>query len=63
VAGIPHAVIIDHQGKIVWQGHPMDNLAKQLDSVLEKMPKELREKLQATESQSVIKTANPVEPK
>ncbi len=31
--GIPHAFIIDKQGKIVWQGHPMDNM----DSVLEKV--------------------------
>jgi len=31
--GIPHAFIVDREGRLVWHGHPMDDM----DSVLEKV--------------------------
>lgn len=34
VRGIPHAFIVDKEGRIVWQGHPMDNLDTALEQVL-----------------------------
>ena len=34
VGGIPHAFIVDKQGRVVWHGHPMDNLDKALEQVL-----------------------------
>ena len=34
IGGIPHAFIVDKEGKIVWQGHPMDNLDKALDEIV-----------------------------
>jgi thiol-disulfide isomerase/thioredoxin len=33
IDGIPHAFVIDKEGRIVWHGHPMD----QLESVLEEL--------------------------
>lgn len=36
VNGIPHAFVVDADGKIAWHGHPMDNLEKALDAVLSK---------------------------
>ena len=39
--GIPHAFVIDTNGKIVWHGHPMDDL----ESVVKKyLPKQDDEK-------------------
>jgi len=35
VPGIPHAFIVDKEGKIVWHGHPMQGLDKTLNKVLE----------------------------
>ena len=32
--GIPHAFIVDKLGRIVWEGHPMDNLDKSLEEVI-----------------------------
>ncbi len=32
--GIPHAFIVDGEGKIAWQGHPMANMEQVLDGVL-----------------------------
>jgi thiol-disulfide isomerase/thioredoxin len=32
--GIPTAFIVDAAGKVVWLGHPMDNLDEVLDKVL-----------------------------
>lgn len=34
VNGIPHAFIVDKQGRVVWHGHPMDNLDKAIEQVL-----------------------------
>ena len=34
VNGIPHAFIVNKQGKVIWHGHPMDGLDKVLDSIL-----------------------------
>lgn len=31
---IPHAFIVSAQGKVVWYGHPMDNMEQVLDGVL-----------------------------
>jgi len=33
VEGIPHAFVVDKEGKIVWQGHPMDGLDRVLERV------------------------------
>lgn len=33
VRGIPHALIIDKSGKVVWEGHPMGGLDKALEQV------------------------------
>ncbi|MCE1247454.1 MAG: TlpA family protein disulfide reductase [Firmicutes bacterium] len=33
VNGIPHAVIVGKEGKVVWEGHPMDGLDKQLEAL------------------------------
>lgn len=35
VNGIPHAVIVGIDGKIAWNGHPMQNLEAALDAALE----------------------------
>ena len=32
--GIPHAFIVDKQGRIVWNGHPMGDLEKSLEQVI-----------------------------
>ncbi len=32
--GIPHAFIVDKQGSIVWNGHPMGDLEKSLEQVI-----------------------------
>lgn len=34
IRGIPHAFIVDKQGRIVWDGHPMAKLEKVLDEVV-----------------------------
>ena len=34
ISGVPHAFIIGRQGRILWQGHPMDDLDKVLDQVV-----------------------------
>ena len=34
IRGIPHAFIVDKMGRIVWHGHPMDNLEKTLEEVV-----------------------------
>ena len=34
VGGIPHAFVVDKEGKIAWQGHPMDGLDKALDEIV-----------------------------
>jgi len=35
IDGIPHAFVVDKAGKIVWNGHPMDDLEKVLQEVVE----------------------------
>lgn len=34
IRGIPHAMIVDKSGKIVWEGHPMSLPESQLEAVL-----------------------------
>jgi thiol-disulfide isomerase/thioredoxin len=34
VRGIPHAFIVDKQGKLAWHGHPMDGMDQVLEEVL-----------------------------
>ncbi len=34
IGGIPHAFIVDKQGRVVWHGHPMDGLDKAIEQVL-----------------------------
>jgi len=34
INGIPHAFIVDKQGRIAWHGHPMDNLDQALEEVV-----------------------------
>ena len=34
ISGIPHAFVVDRQGRIAWQGHPMDGLAKALEQMI-----------------------------
>lgn len=34
VRGIPYAVVVDRQGKIVWEGHPMGGLDQALEKAL-----------------------------
>ena len=34
IGGIPHAFIVDKEGKIAWEGHPMDGLDKVLDAII-----------------------------
>jgi thiol-disulfide isomerase/thioredoxin len=34
VGGIPHAFIVNKQGKVIWHGHPMDGMDKVLEAVL-----------------------------
>jgi len=34
IGGIPHAFVVDKEGKIAWQGHPMDGLDVALDEML-----------------------------
>jgi thiol-disulfide isomerase/thioredoxin/tetratricopeptide (TPR) repeat protein len=32
--GIPHAFVVDKDGKVVWEGHPMDGLDKALEQIV-----------------------------
>jgi thiol-disulfide isomerase/thioredoxin len=34
VNGIPHAFVVDKDGKVAWQGHPMDGLDKAIEEIL-----------------------------
>src|ERR1041384_829893 len=34
IGGIPHAFIVDKQGKIIWNGHPMSGLEQVLEQVV-----------------------------
>jgi thiol-disulfide isomerase/thioredoxin len=34
VTGIPHALLVDKSGKIVWEGHPMQIQESQLESLV-----------------------------
>jgi len=34
IEGIPHAFIVDKAGRIVWHGHPMNNLEKSLEEIV-----------------------------
>jgi len=34
VSGVPHAFVIGRQGRILWQGHPMDDLDKVLPRII-----------------------------
>ncbi len=34
IEGIPHAMIVNNEGKIVWEGHPMSMKESDLDAVL-----------------------------
>lgn len=34
IEGIPHAFIVDKEGRIIWQGHPMAGLGEVLDAML-----------------------------
>jgi hypothetical protein len=34
IEGIPNAFIVDLEGKVVWQGHPMDGLDSTLKKVI-----------------------------
>ena len=34
VSGVPHAFVVDRQGRIAWHGHPMDGLAEALDRMV-----------------------------
>lgn len=34
INGIPHAFIVNKEGTIVWNGHPMDNLDKTLEEII-----------------------------
>ncbi len=36
VNGIPHAFVVDQTGKLIWHGHPMDNLDGVLDQLIAK---------------------------
>lgn len=35
INGIPHAFVVDKEGKIVWQGHPMDHLEETLQALID----------------------------
>ncbi len=37
VMGIPHAFVVDADGKFAWQGHPMDGLDKAIEAELAKL--------------------------
>lgn len=34
IQGIPHALLVDKTGKIVWEGHPMELKENEIDKVL-----------------------------
>lgn len=34
IEGIPHAFVVDKEGRIAWQGHPMSGLGEVLDAML-----------------------------
>ena len=34
IGGIPHAFIVDKQGNVVWNGHPMDGLEPALEEII-----------------------------
>lgn len=34
ISGIPHAMLVNKQGKIVWEGHPMELKEKDIEAIL-----------------------------
>lgn len=34
ISGIPHALLVSKQGKIVWEGHPMELKEKDIEAIL-----------------------------
>jgi thiol-disulfide isomerase/thioredoxin len=34
ITGIPHAILVDKSGKVVWEGHPMSLSEKQIEKLL-----------------------------
>lgn len=34
VQGIPHAILVDREGKIVWRGHPMSGMDEEIKKLL-----------------------------
>lgn len=47
VKGIPHAVVISADGKILWTGHPMDQIEKRIEDALAAMTEEARKAIAA----------------
>ena len=34
IQGIPHALLVDKTGKVVWEGHPMELKENEIDKIL-----------------------------
>lgn len=34
ISGVPHAFVVDHRGRIAWQGHPMDGLDEAMEQMI-----------------------------
>jgi thiol-disulfide isomerase/thioredoxin len=44
VTGIPHAFLVDPEGKVVWTGHPMAGLDKAIEKALKDTPPKVEKK-------------------
>lgn len=42
VQALPYAVLVDHEGKIAWEGHPLDDLEPRIASTLAAVPDDVK---------------------
>jgi len=55
--GIPHAFVINTQGRLIWQGHPMDpEMVKVINRYAPKTPSDDEEKSASSQAESQDKT-------
>jgi len=63
IKGIPHALIIDHNGKVVWSGHPMQSDFEDKLDVLANELAQFKAKQSSTTSSSGTSSTNAVKVK
>lgn len=49
VRGIPHAFLVDREGKVIWHGHPMGELDSQLKKLINQPEKKIEKEIEKKE--------------